>query len=63
MTVAHINTVFILHHFLFSDRDMVKRLINSMDFEALEVKMKKCKVFESVCECIIYTHTDVCVCI
>ena len=34
-----------------------------MDFEALEVKMKKCKVFESVCECIIYTHTDVCVCI
>lgn len=25
-------------------RDMVKRLINKMDFEALEVKMKKCKV-------------------
>ena len=25
-------------------RDMVKRLINKMDFDALEVKMKKCKV-------------------
>ena len=25
-------------------RDMVKRLINKMDFGALEVKMKKCKV-------------------
>ena len=25
-------------------RDMVKRLINKMDFEALEVKLKKCKV-------------------
>ena len=24
--------------------DMVKRLINKMDFEALEVKLKKCKV-------------------
>ncbi len=25
-------------------RDMVKRLINKMDFDALEVKIKKCKV-------------------
>ena len=25
-------------------RDMVKKLINQMDVQALEVKMKKCKV-------------------
>ena len=25
-------------------RDMVKKLINKMDVQALEVKMKKCKV-------------------
>lgn len=29
-------------------RDMVKRLINKMDFEALEVKMKKCKVSDTI---------------
>ena len=27
--------------------DMVKRLINKMDFEALEVKIKKCKVINT----------------
>ena len=38
-----------MYHRLFNmlsqtDRDMVKKLINEMNFEALQVKMKKCKV-------------------
>ena len=31
-------------HLVDTPSDMVKRLINKMDFDALEVKMKKCKV-------------------
>ena len=34
---------------------MVKRLINKMDFEALEVKMKKCKVSGTI-----HTKSHVC---
>ena len=29
-------------------RDMVKKLINKMDFKALETKMKKCKVGKTI---------------
>ncbi len=36
--------LFIILFIYFCYRDMVKRLINKMDFHALEVKMKKCKV-------------------
>ena len=36
---------------------MVKRLINKMDFEALEVKMKKCKVCCSFGRIVVYDDT------
>ena len=57
----HLNSCMILYT---SHSDMVKRLINKMDFEALEVKMKKCKVlFECMHGDNSYRLEHVCVCI